>query len=280
MTTSCIAFFSKAGIVAASDSDFSIRPMSKKSPVAMAVNTYSPVPWKSLIDDYLLENENCSFPSLREPADSFVSFFNKREISSSIFKKNPDEVIYLMGFNENDIYPSLMALKIDVDERNKLILSDYFERNVSHEDFSFYATIGDFNFVSPILAGATDPFMETVQKKEIKLLTIYRDKLFEKVKGMPFEKEWSEKLQNFNIKEGVDEKIINAVQNVMNEIAVGIDTFSIQDMVDYAESLVNAEIRLRSLKQKAKGDNLGTREIAVITIPEGLTWIKHHLFAI
>ena len=280
MTTSCIVFFSKAGIVAASDSDFSIRPMSKKYPVAMSVNIYSPIPWKTIIDDYLLENENCSFSTIREMTDSFISYFNHRKLSSSIFKKDPDEIIYFMGFNENDIYPSLIALKIDADDKKQLILSDFFARNVSPEDFSFYAPIGDFKFVSPILAGATVQFMDTVQKNEVKLLTIYRDKLLEKVKGMPFEKKWSEKLQNFNIKEAVDEMITNAVQSVMREIAIGIDTFSIKDMVDYAETLVNAEVRLRSLKNKEKGFQRGTREIAVITIPEGLTWIKHHLFAI
>ena len=280
MTTSCIAFFSKAGIVAASDSDFSIRPMSKNSPVAMAVNTLTPIPWKTIIDEYLLENENRSFSSVNKFFESFKEYFIEKKISSSIFKKDQQEHIFLMGFNDEDIYPTLLVSKIEVSEDSYLYFSEFYERNVCHEDSAFFAVIGDFNFVSPILAGATDPFMEIVSKNEIKLLNRYKDKLLEKVKGMPQEKEWNEKIENFNVKDAVEENITSAVQEILNEVDKGIDTFSIQEMVDYAESLVNAELRLRSLKHKEKEITLGTREISVITIPEGLTWIKHHLFAI
>lgn len=280
MTTSCIAFFSKAGIVAASDSDFSIRPMSKEIAVAVAVNIYSPIPWKSIIDDYLLGNENKSMSTIKELYESFQTYFKERKISSSIFKKNPEEHILFMGFDENDLYPSLLSAKIVATDENLLVLTDFYERVVNHEDFAFFAAIGDFNFVSPILAGATDPFMEVVQRNEIKLLSIYREKLLEKIKGKPSEKEWKDNIQNFEIKQAVEEKMFNSIHGILREIAVGIDTFSIQDMVDYAESLVNAEVRLRCLKHKEKGTYSGTREIAVITIPEGLTWIKHHLFAI
>lgn len=280
MTTSCILFFSKAGIVGASDSDFSIRPMSKKCPVAIAVNTYSPIPWKMIIDDYLLENEGKSFSTVKELYESFLNYFKERQVPASVFKNKPEEHILFMGFNEDNLYPSLMDSQIEANDENHLVLTDFYEKNVNHEDFAFYAAIGDFKFVSPILAGATDSFMESIQKNEEKLLSIYRDNLLVKVKGMPNEKKLINDLENFNIKEAIEEKIVNSISGVLREVFVGIDTFSIQDMVDYAESLVNAEVRLRSLKNKENGSHLGTREIAVITIPEGLTWIKHHLFAI
>lgn len=280
MTTSCLAFFSKAGIVAASDSDFSIRQISKSCPVAVAVNTYSPIPWKTIIDDYILENEKRSFSTIKEAYDSFAIFFKDRKVSASIFKKKPKENIFIFGFNENDLYPTLIGANIGTEEEGYLDLSDFFERNVSYDDFAFYTGIGDFDFVSPILLGITENFMETVQQNEVKLLSLYRNKLLEKVKGMPFENEWRAKLENFNIEEAVEDKLSNAVGETVREIAIGIDTFSIQEMVDYAEALVNAEVRLRRLKHKEGVTHLGTREIAVITIPEGLTWIKHHLFAI
>lgn len=280
MTTSCIAFFSKAGIVAASDSDFSIRPLSKKYPAAIAVNIHSVIPWKNIIDEYILENDSRTFSTLIEFYDSFENFFKGRKIESSMFKKNPEEHFYLMGFNEDDLYPTLIGANIGVDEHNILNISDSFERNVNLEDYAFYAPIGDFNFVSPILAGASDSFMEAVKKNEIKLLTLYKDKLLDKVKGMPKEKEWSDKINSFDINTTVDERMVESMNKVLTQISLGIDTFSIEEMVDYAESLVNAEIRLRNLKQRDLRNSYGTREIAVITIPEGFTWIKHHLFAI
>ncbi len=65
MTTSSIVFLSMAGIVAASDSDYSLRPLSKKFPGMIAVNIYSPIPWKSIIDHDMLENDSRSFSTLR-----------------------------------------------------------------------------------------------------------------------------------------------------------------------------------------------------------------------
>ena len=280
MTTSCITFLSKSGIVAVSDSDFSIRPLSKKFPGIIVVNTYSPIPWKTIIDDYLLENDSTSFSTLKEAHDSFTSYFKKRKISGSVLKKQSKDSLLFMGFNEKGIYPTLIEAEIENRGSADLEFSEFYERNISHEDSSFYNYIGNFDLVAPILAGASDSFMESVQKIENKLLSSYRAKLIGKMNDLSIESKWIDKVNDFDIETAVDEKICDSIRNVLNEVSVGIDTLSIQEMVDYAESLLNAEIRLRNLKHKVKGNPYGTREIAVVTIPEGLTWIKHHLFAI
>ena len=51
-------------------------------------------------------------------------------------------------------------------------------------------------------------------------------------------------------------------------------------MVMAAETIVNAEVRLDHLSSGCKTPLNTTREIAVITRTEGLTWIKHSLYAI
>ena len=45
MKTSFVAFLNKRGIACASDTDMTLYALSRQEPVALAVNSYSPIPW-------------------------------------------------------------------------------------------------------------------------------------------------------------------------------------------------------------------------------------------
>lgn len=280
MKSSCIVFVSKAGIVAASDSDYSIRQISKTSPVALAINASSPFPWKTLIDDFLLENENGSYPSLYQFYEDFRAYLGGRKIPTVVFKKKPEEPILIMGFNQDDIYPSLIKAKIEVDNKSTLVLSAPHTKNIDHQHPAFFHCIGDFNFVGPILDGVSKDFMKTVKQNEMKMLDSYRTSIFEIFKGHPIGNDITKDFSDTHLNKIVDKKFKYSNECLHDIITVGIASFSIQDMVDYAETLIDAELRLRNLKERKPGNSMSTREIAVITIPEGFTWIKHHLFAL
>ena len=70
-------------------------------------------------------------------------------------------------------------------------------------------------------------------------------------------------LENFNamaiLPYGNVEK---ASSRILHEVNIGIDTFSMEEMVTSAESLVNANVRLNLLKNGGKGLVGQTREIA------------------
>ena len=75
-------------------------------------------------------------------------------------------------------------------------------------------------------------------------------------------------------------KMSEAINKTSASVLDGIETFSVEDMVMAAETIVNAEVRLDHLSSGCKTPLNTTREIAVITRAEGLTWIKHSLYAI
>ena len=75
-------------------------------------------------------------------------------------------------------------------------------------------------------------------------------------------------------------KIYEATEKTYDSVLEGIETFSVEDMVMAAETIVNAEVRLGHLSTGCKKPLNATHEIAVITRAEGLTWIKHSLYAI
>ena len=59
---------------------------------------------------------------------------------------------------------------------------------------------------------------------------------------------------------------------------MGVDSFSIEDMVTAVETLVQSNAELVNLRTGKPGEAAEVKEIAVLTIPEGLTWIKHSLY--
>lgn len=54
---SFIAIYNQSGIACASDTDNTIYRLSKEKPVAIAICPYSPIPWESIISQYLLKGE-------------------------------------------------------------------------------------------------------------------------------------------------------------------------------------------------------------------------------
>jgi prepilin-type N-terminal cleavage/methylation domain-containing protein len=75
-----------------------------------------------------------------------------------------------------------------------------------------------------------------------------------------------------------DKKLGAAAKKAYNEASIGIDSFSIEDMVNTVETFVDANVNLNHLRSGGKEKLSATRELAVITRYEGLTWIKHGLY--
>lgn len=246
----------------------------------IVVNIYSRIPWKTIIDQYLLENEGTHFTTLQEAYDSFTDFFRDQKIEIKGLKKDFQEDILFMGYNEDNIYPILIETKVEPKEENYLEFTEALVREITHRREAFYVTLGEMNIVSPILVGATHEFLNHIKKTETKLLSSYRERVLEKIRRAHLENNWVDCIESFDVENAVDKKIQLSIKIDSHSLLSGISSFSIQEMVDYAETLINAEVRLRNLKNKNKGNASGTREIAVMTIPEGFTWIKHHLFAI
>ena len=90
----------------------------------------------------------------------------------------------------------------------------------------------------------------------------------------------NKKLEAFDMEERVSETLNSATFEVLDLVDIGLDSFSIEDLVTAAETLVDAEVRLKHLLSQGKEHPHATKEIAVITRTEGVTWLKHSLFAL
>ena len=85
-------------------------------------------------------------------------------------------------------------------------------------------------------------------------------------------------LEAYNPRADIESILQEATDQTIQEWAIGMDSFGVDGMVTAVESLIKANVNLNRLRAGAKDARVDVREIAVITIPEGLTWIKHSLF--
>ena len=283
MSTSFLAILNKAGIACASDSDHTVYVLAKDEPLALAVNPSSPIPWDSIVNDYILKGTISSHSSLEE----YTSNFSQHLASYPTCKEWKDlprqlsKVIFL-GYGKDDIFPNMYQAYANVNEETaKLELRDTKSFSVSNGQEASYCGIGNFEYIRTLLYGVTSKTADFMEKKQIETFEIYKSRVRDKFKGTEYETLVNKQIEKYDVKSAVGEAIKSATGKAFRATQRGIDSFSVEDMVLTAETLVNANVRLNHLlRHEGKGLLGQTKEIAVITRTEGVTWIKHSLFAI
>ena len=280
---SFLAIYNQSGIACASDTDNTIYRLSKEEPVAIAICPYSPIPWESIITQYLRKGEPEHHKTLEEYARDFEAFFQQFPADKAWNKLGINELnLIFLGYGQDEIYPSVCNIQIEVDEETeKMKLGERHTTQIDINEESAFCRIGNWDRLDPVLHGSTRHVREYAIEKQLECFEIYKQRLVEKFQGTKYEEYVNKSLENFNAIAILPyENVEKASSRILHEVNIGIDTFSMEEMVTSAESLVNANVRLNHLKNGGKGLVGQTREIAVLTRAEGFTWIKHSLFAI
>lgn len=280
--TTFVAIANLSGIACASDSDHTIYQLSKQLPVALAVNAHSPIPWGSVVDGYLRQGEQPA----HEVFDGYVSDFENYLKKTSLPKtlKNltvDDRKVTFLGYGQDDIFPVLCeAIAEYQPETGSLCFKENETTQLSQEHYSAIQLLGDLKNVSTLLWGTDPSSRDFCLKQQQKAFDEYLKRIRNKFKGTKYEQQVEEQLSLLDGEGSFKETLKEQSLQYLNNVLIGIGTFSIQDMVDTAETLVNAEVRLDHLSNGLKAPAQSTSEIAVITRIEGVTWIKHSLFAL
>lgn len=282
MITTCIAISNLSGIVCASDTDHTIYQLSKKFPLAVAVNSFSKIPWDRIINDYIGLGSLEEKEDFEEYAKDFERFLSSQHVIEDYSPLSTEDAnIIFMGYGKEDLFPQIYDTCVCV---NDGILS--YDPNMtgffklSHKDFAHINILGNLDSVCTLIWGATPDVNDRLLENYLKMFNVYKERVLNKFKGTEFEAFVNKKLDEYNAQEDFQKRICKSTDKTYAAVLEGIETFSIEDMVTAAETIVNAEVRLDHLKSGCKTPLNTTREIAVITRVEGLTWIKHSLYAI
>ena len=282
MGTSFLYMANMSGIVCGSDTDMTIFQLSKKSIVVLAVSATSSIPWFRIIEDYRKKGEPQYYQNFEGYINDFEKYLSTVEVDFDLKTLDIDDCnLLFMGYNENDIYPIIYNVYAGIDETSKRICFEEVDAcEISHDINTSSGYIGNFDQVSTLFQGATSQMFGFVEDRAKEFIDEYISRVFDKFAGTKYEdkvKEYFEKNNTEYLSQIIAQE---AGIFVFNRLDIGLDAFSIEDMVGAVETIIDANIRLNHIYSGGKNPLGHTQELAVITRAEGLKWIKHSLFAI
>ena len=282
MSTTCISISNMSGIACASDTDHTVYQLSKTSPLAVAVNSYSPIPWDIIINNYKRLGELEEKENFEDYAKDFEKYLTSLPVSEDYSDlSTEDSNIIFMGYGKDDLFPQIYDTCISLANGKWKFDEDRTEIfKVSHQEYAHINLLGNLDSVYTLIWGATRDVNDILLENHVKTFNVYKERVLKRFTGTEFESFVTKKLESYDAKEDFMMKMCEAVDKTYSSVLDGIETFSVEDMVMAAETIVNAEVRLDHLGSGCKTPLNTTREIAVITRAEGLTWIKHSLYAI
>ena len=282
MGASFLLFANKEGVVCGGSADKTIFQLSKKEPVAIAVSPVSPIPWAEIVENYRRKGEPQHQSDFVHYAKDFESYLATVPAKAEWRNLGSDETkLVFMGYGTKDIYPSVYEVNVTLDEESKVLKFGKDEsKQISHKTVVYWSSIGNFDCVEMMFQGATTPMTQLMVAKVQALYEAYTARVKSQFEGTEYEQMVDERIAEFDARKQAEKIVRTAVAEMHRRLKVGVDSFSIEDLVTAVETVIDANLRLMHLQSGGKETLCQTREIAVITRVEGLTWIKHSLFAI
>ena len=152
---------------------------------------------------------------------------------------------------------------------------------ITHDNQASITTIGNFENLATILYGSTQETDAFLIKKQEVAYNKFKKRVFEKFRDTEAEESMTKRFNEFDINDAGIQYISETRRQYMEDnIKIGLDSFSVEELVYSVEKLVNANVRLSHLLTNSQGLPGSTREIAVVTRAEGLTWCLHSLYAL
>lgn len=282
MKASFLLFANMGGIVCGSCSDLTIFQLSKKEPVALAVSPTSPIPWLNIIEKYRRKGEPQHHNKFELYAKDFNAYLSTVTANPEWRNLNPDKLrLIFMGYGTNDIYPTVYETYVGLNEESMTLqIEKETGKRITHKDKVYWSYIGNFNQMEIIFQGATTPMNQFIITKVQALYDEYVARVKAKFSGTKYEQMVDERIAKFDVHSQAQNLVMDASRKMHKRLQIGVDAFSIEDLVNVVETIINANIRLSHLQSSGKESMGQVREIAVITRAEGLTWIRHSLFAL
>ena len=273
-----LALFNKTGVACAADENHTIFRLSKDLPVAVAVNPASTIPWEEILNDYQRKCPAREHLLMSEYAADFNAFLASVTVQEG-WENIPSEELNIIffGFGSQDIFPSAYDVLAEIKD-GVLHLGDSFINAVDNDNDVLSHFLGDFESISTLIWGATPQVRSFFYEKDKELFKVYSERVKDRFKGTAYEDYVNKHLAEYDVEGEIATGLNNATDSAYSAFMMGVESFSVEDLVTAVETLVQANAELSHIRSHAKGTPRNVKEMAVITIPEGLTWIKHSLY--
>ena len=282
MKTSFIAFLNQHGIACASDTDMTLYALSRQEPIALAVNSYSPIPWDSIINAYLRQGEIAKHEIFGDYARNFANYLSTVKVNH-VWKNltEDDGKIIFLGFGTDDVFPSAVDMQVRLDEDGSKLVGDInIERAIDHKKETDFYTLSHFENTQPLIYGISVAARNKLIEKQTVLMDIFKQRIMDAIKGTKYEEDVQKRLSEYGSTDTIANFFHQQTEDQLFRINCALDSFNVEDLVKVAEDFVDAKVQLDHLKSGGKGELPHTKELAVITRTEGVVYIKHCLFGL
>lgn len=269
-----MAIFNRWGIACASNLPGAIYHLYENPPVALIYDPSSRLNWERTLKDFKGTIFSHKSSSLNDVIAKLKDFINANEKYLNECESGKHEVILFIGFNNDELYPSKIRCEISIEADGKMNFIQKSEKRINRDTKAFISTLGHFNSVIPVIDGISPDFETTLMKRIQSSVDKFQYKLIQKSRELGSERESDEKTETF-LKEEILGFIKNSQAICHSEAIIGIDTFSVEELGDTVVNLINSDALFSNLKNKERGLLNLVCERAVMTIPEGFTWIQH-----
>jgi hypothetical protein len=190
MKTSFVAFLNKRGIACASDTDMTLYALSRQEPVALAVNSYSPIPWDFIINSYLRKGEIQIHETFSDYARDFACYLSTVETKPSWKYLSSDEKnIIFLGYGSDDVFPSAVDIMVKYDEEAKKLICDFdIDRGIDHINTSDFFMLSHFENTQPVMYGILESARQKLIDKQNSLLDTFKERILMPLKVLNMKK--------------------------------------------------------------------------------------------
>jgi hypothetical protein len=188
--------------------------------------------------------------------------------------------IVFVGYGNKDIYPSLLPMYISgaFDHRMRYFFEDIRAVAITNDDCARICPFAQTDVMMSLMKGVSPGFYRTALDSYENSINSTKKKMIQAMKEAGATEEVLEKAESVDFEEMIQnhrEQLSDYIQNeFVNGIIDAVDSFSIDDMANMAESLISVTNLQRHISSSDESVG-GPIDVAVITRSEGFIWVKH-----
>ena len=188
--------------------------------------------------------------------------------------------LVFVGYGDDDIYPSLISVKLSGFVENKLrfYIGENALRVISNNHQSSVCTFAQNDVMLSLMKGMNPDMFDIVMEKYEEYIDSIKKQVIATMKECGIKDKQIEKISQMDLTPITDQfgnKINDSMyDHFSSNVVDAVDSFNIEDMVNMAESLISITNLQRHISSWEESVG-GPVDVAVITKSEGFVWVNH-----
>ena len=191
-----------------------------------------------------------------------------------------DTELVFMGYGSDDIYPSLLSMRISgvIDRRLRYYIDEEGAEAITNSNSASICPFAQTDVMMSLMKGMSNQMYRHVDDCKVSAILGTKQKMMDVMKEAGATEKMLQTVDDIDLTEVADnfDKSLNDFihDKYVDGIFDAVDSFSIEEMANMAESLISVTNLQRHISSTEESVG-GPVDVAVITRSEGFVWVKH-----